>query len=407
MNLQNRNIAVIGLGYVGFPLLALFSSKYKCWGLDKNQERIKQIRSQSDAALNNSDFSDIDYSLITNSWEDLKDCNVFIVAVPTPIDKDLKPDTSSLEEVCQNLGTILSVGSLVIFESTVFPGATEELCIPILEKYSSLKVNTDFGVGYSPERINVNDEFHQLNNTAKIISATNSDALSCVKQLYTSIVDAPILQATNIKTAEAAKMYENVQRDVLIALANEYSEYCTSEHIKMSEVTSLASSKWNFARVSPGLVGGHCIGVDPYYLLDRGSKINVHLPLVTEARNINETKSRKVADRILDYISKMNSSKSMKILVMGFSYKENCNDIRNTKIYDIIARLSRTYNDIECYDPLVDSTRVFETYHLMIHTDKKRINFSDYDQIIVAVNHACFKEILDVSDHVLYLKDFY
>ena len=406
MTIRNINIAVIGLGYVGLPLLALLSQKYDCWGLDNNPKRIKDILNLKNKK-GRQDLYNINCNKLSTSWDDIKQNNVYIITVPTPIDNNSNPDNSSLIDVCKKLGRILQRDSIIIFESTVHPGATEEYCIPIIEQFSSLKVNKDFWVGYSPERINVNDELHQLNNTPKIISATDENALDIIELIYKSIIDAPILKASSIKAAEAAKMYENVQRDVLIALANEFSEYCHSEGINISEVTALASTKWNFAKVSPGLVGGHCIGVDPYYLLHRAKELNVPLPMVNTARHVNESKCEYSSNNILKYIkSTFNGSKDVRILVLGFSYKANCKDIRNTKVFNLIGHLSKHYQNIDCFDPLVDSDLVLKEYNLPIFSNEHEVNFYNYDILLVAVKHKEFENITDNYKNVIFLNDF-
>lgn len=406
MTITDINIAVIGLGYVGLPLLALLSKKYDCWGLDKDPQRIKYIQCLN-KKKENKDLDYINCNKLSTSWDDIKQSNVFIITVPTPIDSNFNPDNSSLIDVCKKLGSIISKNSIIIFESTVHPGATEELCIPIIEEISSLKVNKDFWVGYSPERINVNDKFHQLSNTPKIISATDKKALEIMELIYKLIIDAPILKASNVKVAEAAKMYENVQRDVLIALANEFSEYCHSENIHISEVTALASTKWNFAEVYPGLVGGHCIGVDPYYLLHRAKELNVSLPIVNMARCVNESKCEYSSNNICEYIREtISKSKDIRILILGFSYKANCNDIRNTKVFNLIEQLSKSYKNIDCFDPLVDSNLVLKEYNLPIFSNMCEVNFNIYDILIVAVKHKEFENITNNYKNVIFLNDF-
>ena len=318
-----RYIAVIGLGYVGWPLFTLISSKYKSWGLDANTDKVESIL-----------FEQPQYKNVTSSWDDISKCNTFIVAVPTPINHKQNPDTSSLEDVCKELVNIIKKGDLVIFESTVYPGATEEICVPLIENGSGLVMNKDFYVGYSPERINVADSVHKLGNTSKIVSGSNEEALHYIANLYESIIDAPVVKASSIKVAEAAKMYENVQRDILIALANEYSDYCNKEGIDIFEVTKCASTKWNFSNVLPGLVGGHCIGVDPYYLLHRAEKLGIKIPLVQCGRLINETKASNVVSKITEYIS-VHLDENPKVLLLGFAYKSNTDDIRNTKVAEV------------------------------------------------------------------------
>lgn len=380
----DRYIAVIGLGYVGWPLFTLISSKYKSWGLDANTEKVESIL-----------FEQPQYKNVTSSWNDISKCNTFIVAVPTPINHKQNPDTSSLENVCKELANIIKKGDIVIFESTVFPGATEEICVPLIENGSGLFMNKDFYVGYSPERINVADSAHKLGNTAKIVSGSNEEALHYIANLYESIIDAPVVKASSIKVAEAAKMYENIQRDILIALANEYSDYCNKEGIDIFEVTKCASTKWNFSNVLPGLVGGHCIGVDPYYLLHRAEKLGIKTPLIQCGRLINETKASTVVSKITEYIS-VHLDENPKVLLLGFAYKSNTDDIRNTKVAEVYNRLKSQYSVVECYDPFVNSEVVIKEYGINLFTTMPDI--SHYDLVIRMVNHDIFMNIENVLD---------
>ena len=379
-----RYIAVIGLGYVGWPLFTLISSKYKSWGLDANTDKVESIL-----------FEQPQYKNVTSSWNDISKCNTFIVAVPTPINHKQNPDTSSLENVCKELANIIKKGDIVIFESTVFPGATEEICIPLIENGSGLAMNKDFYVGYSPERINVADSTHKLGNTAKIVSGSNEEALYYIANLYESIIDAPVVKASSIRVAEAAKMYENIQRDILIALANEYSDYCNKEGIDIFEVTKCASTKWNFSNVLPGLVGGHCIGVDPYYLLHRAEKLGIKTPLIQCGRLINETKASTVVSKITEYIS-VHLDENPKVLLLGFAYKSNTDDIRNTKVAEVYNRLKSQYSVVECYDPFVNSEVVIKEYGINLFTTMPDI--SHYDLVIRMVNHDIFMNIENVLD---------
>ena len=379
-----RYIAVIGLGYVGWPLFTLISSKYKSWGLDANTDKVESIL-----------FEQPQYKNVTSSWDDISKCNTFIVAVPTPINHKQNPDTSSLEDVCKELVNIIKKGDLVIFESTVYPGATEEICVPLIENGSGLVMNKDFYVGYSPERINVADSVHKLGNTSKIVSGSNEEALHYIANLYESIIDAPVVKASSIKVAEAATMYENVQRDILIALANEYSDYCNKEGIDIFEVTKCASTKWNFSNVLPGLVGGHCIGVDPYYLLHRAEKLGIKIPLVQCGRLINETKASNVVSKITEYIS-VHLDENPKVLLLGFAYKSNTDDIRNTKVAEVYNRLKSQYSVVECYDPFVNSEVVIKEYGINLFTTMPDI--SHYDLVIRMVNHDTFMNIENVLD---------
>ena len=380
----DRYIAVIGLGYVGWPLFTLISSKYKSWGLDANTDKVESIL-----------FEQPQYKNVTSSWNDISKCNTFIVAVPTPINHKQNPDTSSLENVCKELANIIKKGDIVIFESTVFPGATEEICVPLIENGSGLVMNKDFYVGYSPERINVADSAHKLGNTAKIVSGSNEEALHYIANLYESIIDAPVVKASSIKVAEAAKMYENIQRDILIALANEYSDYCNKEGIDIFEVTKCASTKWNFSNVKPGLVGGHCIGVDPYYLLHRAEKLGIKTPLIQCGRLINETKASTVVSKITEYIS-VHLDENPKVLLLGFAYKSNTDDIRNTKVAEVYNRLKSQYSVVECYDPFVNSEVVIKEYGINLFTTM--LDISHYDLVIRMVNHDIFMNIENVLD---------
>lgn len=397
------NIAVIGLGYVGLPLYCLFSKKYRCKGFDLDTERIQQLREGKDAH-NIVTFSNIKETirknLVTTNWDDIKDCNFYIVTVPTPIDDNKHPDTSSLENVCYNIGNQLNKNDIVVFESTVYPGATEDLCVPILENTSGLSYIKDFTVGYSPERINIGDNNHSIENTPKIISATNSKTLKVIHDVYSAVVKDNIVKASSIKVAEAAKMYENVQRDVLIALANQYSDYCRAEDISITDVTDCASTKWNFARIYPGLVGGHCIGVDPYYLLERASTKGIPLPLVEMARQINERKPGQVAQRLLVMGKAIcGANKVPNILLLGFSYKPNTNDIRNTKVADVVKNLQGKCN-IDCYDPLVDTQIVRSSYGFSLCT-LENIKNRHYDLSIVMVPHEILSNLkIDSTVHV-------
>lgn len=410
MNMQEIRISVIGLGYVGLPILSLFSSKYNCWGLDTDNKRIQQLLSGKDSkgSLSPSEVTNLmKRCVISNSWDAISNCNFYIITVPTPIDDKNTPDTSALEEACNSLSQIISSGDIIVFESTVYPGATEELCIPFLEKGSNLKSNSDFFVGYSPERINVGDNEHGLANTPKIVSAQNNDTLDAIYNIYNNVFNAGIIKASSIKTAEAAKMYENVQRDVLIALANQYSEYCLTEGLNIKEVTKCASTKWNFSKVHPGLVGGHCISVDPYYLLARAKAKGTELQLIEKARSINEAKVGLVAKRIVGYVNDTFPNRdNLSVLVLGFSYKKDVGDVRNTKVAELIGILSKSIGEIECYDPLVDPNEVKKTYGLNIIISQEDISGNDYDMAIIAVKHKCIKNLQYTAKTTIKLEDY-
>lgn len=410
MIVKEIKIAIIGLGYVGLPVLSLFSKKYKCWGLDVNKQRIQKLLGGIDekGALSLSMVRDLpEKCRLTNSWSDISSCNFYVITVPTPIDSNRQPDTSSLESACRSLSVIIKRGDIIVFESTVYPGATEELCIPILEKGSNLSSNSDFFVGYSPERVNVGDKEHGLSNTPKIVSAQNNETLDVIYNVYKKVFNAGIIKASSIKTAEAAKMYENVQRDVLIALANQYSEYCKTEGLNIKEVTECASTKWNFSKVYPGLVGGHCISVDPYYLLARAKAKAIELQLIEEARHINESKTASVARRIIDFANAFFPNRdSLNVLVLGFSYKKNVGDIRNTKIAELIGILSKSIERIDCYDSLVVPQEVMKTYGLNIIISQEDISNKDYDIAIIAVKHNCIRDLHYKAKKTIELEDF-
>ena len=406
----NVRIGVIGLGYIGLPVLHLFSTKFECCGLDRDYLRIRELNNRVDSKgeLYSSELNDLLLRCtISNSWDAISDCNFYIITVPTPITEKNIPDTSALEDVCSSLSQIISRGDIIVFESTVYPGATEELCIPILEKGSKLNSNSDFFVGYSPERVNVGDNDHSLTNTPKIVSAQNNETLDVIYNVYNKVFNAGIIKASSIKTAEAAKMYENVQRDVLIALANQYSEYCKTEGLNIKEVTECASTKWNFSKVYPGLVGGHCISVDPYYLLARAKAKAIELQLIEEARHINESKTASVARRIIDFANAFFPNRdSLNVLVLGFSYKKNVGDIRNTKIAELIGILSKSNERIDCYDPLVVPQEVMKTYGLNIIISQEDISNKDYDIAIIAVKHNCIRDLHYKAKKTIELEDF-
>lgn len=380
-NTQQPSIAVIGLGYVGYPLFCSISHSFECWGMDTDEKRIEtlyQSTNKADTVQYNKRF--------TSSWNDISHCTMFIVTVPTPVDKLNRPDLSALKTVCYSLGSILKAGDIVVFESTVYTGTTEEICVPILEKSSKLRFNKEFSVAYSPERINVGDSLHTLQKTPKILAASNLTTLDKVRNIYATFVKAQIVIAKSIKVAEAAKMYENVQRDVLIALANQFSDYCHEEGIDVHDVTQCASSKWNFSNVNPGLVGGHCIGVDPYYLLDRATSKGIQLPLVETARRINESKSETVAQRILEKARSISGSHNPpNILLLGFSYKPNTNDVRNTKVADVMKWLLNKSN-VDCFDPLVDIEKAYESYGITLSA-LENIRCRQYDLTVLMVSH--------------------
>lgn len=394
MLISDYKIAVIGLGYIGLPLFCMLSRLYQCVGIDTDKHRVKQLQEGEDYkccdkrrnilwALRN--------SKISSDYADAKDCNVYIVCLPTDVDKSKHPALKPLTEACKSIGAILKKGDIVIFESTVYPGATEEVCNPVLEQFSGLTLDVDYSLGYSPERINVGDKSHHIYNTPKIVAASNESALEIVSNIYSSVIDAEIVKASSIKVAEAAKMYENVQRDVLIALANEYADYCRAEGISINEVTRCASTKWNFSNVNPGMVGGHCIGVDPYYLLHRASLLNADIPLIQEARTINEGVSSKISSRICSILDHNHAIR--KIVIFGVAYKANVPDTRNSKAIEVIKMVKQYYHNVDCIDPLVDGELVSHEHSIEIRKNVPDLN--EYDMSIILVEHKIFAKITE------------
>ncbi|MBE7398664.1 MULTISPECIES: nucleotide sugar dehydrogenase [Bacteroides] len=398
------NIAIVGLGYVGLPLFCLLSRHFACIGMDEDKIRVTQLKKGIDNRECEKQYNiklALQRNTLTSIYSDLAGCNTFIICVPTGIDKQKKPNLEPLKNVCKSLGKILKRGDIVIFESTVFPGATEDVCVPILEEFSAMKVNKDFSVGYSPERINVGDKFHRIESIPKIISASNMNSLSLMNEIYSTALDAPIVKASSIKVAEASKMYENVQRDVLIALANEYADFCKSEGINIGEVTECAASKWNFTKVNPGLVGGHCIGVDTYYLLQRAKEKKQPLALVQTARSINEAEPKKVASRIEVVAQTINAKR---ILLLGFSYKADTPDCRNTKAADVYNELKKHFPVVDCFDPIVDRKEIDKDYGICVIGSKEELS-TDYDLVVNMVNHNVFSKMEFADSKLIKLND--
>jgi len=389
-------IAVIGLGYVGLPLAHAFSAKYEVIGIDINQERIDELNSGFDRTLELTK-EQVEEALengmkFSSNMEDAKACNIYIVTVPTPINNDNEPDLTPLIKSSQAVGSVLSKGDIVIYESTVYPGVTEEICVPELEKTSGLKFNEDFFCGYSPERINPGDKEHTVTKILKITAGSTPEVAKIVDDLYKSIITAGTHRAPTIKVAEAAKVIENTQRDVNIALMNELAMIFDMMDIDTNAVLEAAATKWNFIKLTPGLVGGHCIGVDPYYLTHKAQALGYTPNLILGARQINNGMSKLIADKAIKYMVKYDKKlNGAKVLVMGVTFKENCPDMRNTKVVDIIAELQEFACDVEVYDYWVDES----------DRKSKNINFIEelpydshrYDAIIVAVGHDGFKEI--------------
>lgn len=386
-------IAVIGLGYVGLPLAVEFSKKYKTIGFDINQERIKELSSGNDSTLElTSDELRLAKSLIfTSSLEDIKLANTYIITVPTPIDVHRQPDLTPLVSASRTIGKVISKGDIVIYESTVYPGATEEVCLPEIEVISKLKFNVDFFAGYSPERINPGDKARPLRNIVKVTSGSTAEVAEFVDQLYRSIIDAGTFRAASIKVAEASKIIENTQRDVNIALINELSMIFDNLGIDTSDVIEAAATKWNFVKLLPGLVGGHCIGVDPYYLVHKSMSVG-HIPdIIRTAREINDGMPQFVASKLIRHMIKNDFKvKGSRVLVMGFTFKENCPDVRNTKVNDLILELEKYDISVDVFDPWVNAEELFREYDVNFVSDLKE---GIYDSVVIAVGHSCFLEM--------------
>ena len=400
---MSDKIAIIGLGYVGLPLAHAFSSKYKVVGFDINQERVNELNKGFDRTLelskNQVQESISNGMKFTTNVDDIRDCNIYIVTVPTPINKDNEPDLTPLEKSTETIAKVLKKGDIVIYESTVFPGATQEICVPILEGISGLKFNKDFFAGYSPERINPGDKEHTVTKILKITSGSTPQIAKKVDNLYKSIITAGTHLASSIKVAEAAKVIENTQRDVNIALMNELAMIFDMMNIDTKAVLEAAGTKWNFIKLTPGLVGGHCIGVDPYYLTFKAQSLGYMPNLILGARHINNSMSKLIADKTIKYIIKANKKiNGAKVLLMGVTFKENCPDMRNSKAVDIIKELEDYECSVDVYDPWVDNSD--KEVKGLSFIDKLPLNCKKYSAIIVAVGHDEFKEI-ETKDYKL------
>ena len=391
---MNIKIAVIGLGYVGLPLAVEFSKKYKVIGFDINANRVSELNTGVDSTLEVQE-KDLKAVLktsklglkITNQKEDLANCNIYIVTVPTPVDVNNRPLLTPLIESSQTIGEYLKKEDIVIYESTVYPGVTEEVCAPILEEVSGLTFNKDFTCGYSPERINPGDKKHTITKIKKVTSGSTPKTAEIVDNLYASIITAGTHLAPSIKTAEAAKVIENAQRDINIAFVNELAKIFNKLEIDTQAVLEAASTKWNFLPFKPGLVGGHCIGVDPYYLAQKAQEVGYHPEIILAGRRLNDSMGEFVAsDFVKLMLSKDIEIKNAKILMLGITFKENCPDIRNTKAIDVYKSL-KSYNiDVDVYDPWADIKEVEEEYNISLVSDIK----NKYDGIIHVVSHNEF-----------------
>lgn len=387
---QTALIGVIGLGYVGLPLAVEFGKQYPTKGFDPNSQRIMELRQGEDTTLEVEDeeLRNIEKLEFHANPEELHDCTVYIVAVPTPIDPAKRPDLSYLIKASETVGKLLKPGDHVVYESTVYPGATEETCIPVLEQISGLAFNTDFFCGYSPERINPGDKEHRLPDIVKITSGSTPNAAEFIDNLYRSIITAGTFKASSIKVAEAAKVIENTQRDVNIALVNELSLIFNKLSINTVEVLDAASTKWNFLPFRPGLVGGHCIGVDPYYLTHKAQQVGYHPDMILAGRRLNDDMGCYIASRVIKkMITKKIDVSRAKILVMGLTFKENCPDLRNTRVIDIVHELEEYGIKVIVHDPWVDPQQAWKQYDITMTEDPEQGSF---DGVVVAVAHRQF-----------------
>ena len=392
---MNKNkICLIGLGYVGLPLAVAFAEKFKVVGFDIDSSRIQELEEGHDITLEIDDdlLNSVKENIIyTSEIQNIKDCNIYIITVPTPIDKTNRPDLTPLIESSKTIGSVLSQDDIVIYESTVYPGVTEDICVPELEKSSGMKFNKDFFCGYSPERINPGDKEHTVTKILKVTAGSTPEIAKQVDDLYKQVITAGTYMASSIKVAEASKVIENTQRDVNIALINELALIFDQMDIDTNEVLEAAATKWNFIKLTPGLVGGHCIGVDPYYLTFKAEEVGYKPDLILAARQINNGMSKYIADQTIKEMIKAGKAiKDSNVLILGVTFKENCPDMRNTKVIDIIEELKDFGINVDAYDPWVDPKEEREWYtHGIISNPLE--GSKKYDAIVVSVGHQQFK----------------
>ena len=409
LNLRNLKIGVVGLGYVGLPLAVEFGKRFQTVGFDIKADRVDALRKGHDSTLETTseELAEADKLTYATQLKDLKSCRVFIVTVPTPIDEYKRPDLSPLVKSSESVGQVLKKGDVVVYESTVYPGCTEEVCVPILEKVSGLKFNEDFFAGYSPERINPGDKEHRLPSIRKVTSGSTPAVAEFVDSLYRSIITAGTHKASSIKVAEAAKVIENTQRDVNIALINELALIFNRLGIDTEEVLSAAGSKWNFLPFRPGLVGGHCIGVDPYYLTHKAQAIGYHPEMILAGRRINDNMGNYVAQQVAQLMIKRRIQvRDARILIMGLTFKEDCPDVRNTKIVDVVHELEKYGAKVDVYDPWADGDEAEHEYGLR---PVRKLKAGTYDAVVMGVAHKEFRAMgiqkvraLAKKTHVLY-----
>jgi len=392
---MKEKICIVGLGYVGLPLAVAFSEKFQVVGFDVCNERIQELENGHDKTLEIDDglLKSVKPNIVyTDNIQDTKDCNIYIITVPTPIDSTNRPDLTPLIESSKAVGTILNKGDIVIYESTVYPGVTEDVCVPVLEKYSGMKFNGDFFCGYSPERINPGDKKHTVTKILKVTAGSTPEIAQQVDDLYKQVIIAGTHMASSIKVAEASKVIENTQRDVNIALINELALIFDQMDIDTNEVLEAAATKWNFIKLTPGLVGGHCIGIDPYYLTFKAEEVGYQPDLILAARQINNGMSKYVADQtIKEMIKAEKTIKGSEVLVLGVTFKEDCPDMRNTKVIDIIDELKDFGVNVDVYDPWINYEEASKWYEHRFINDPLQNN-KKYDSIVVAVAHEKFKK---------------
>lgn len=406
---KNKKIAIIGLGYVGLPLAVEFGKKRTVIGFDINQSRISKLENGYDSTLEitEQELKDATHLSYTTNLDDIKGCDIFIITVPTPIDRHKKPDLTPLEKSSESVGTVLKEGDIVIYESTVYPGATEEVCVPILEKHSGLTFNKDFYCGYSPERINPGDKEHKLTTIKKITAGSTPEISIEIDELYKEIILAGTHKASSIKVAEAAKVIENTQRDVNIALINEFALIFNKLDIDTEAVLEAAGTKWNFLPFRPGLVGGHCIGVDPYYLTHKAIEVGYNPEMILAGRRLNDNMGAYVTAQVLKLMTKKGIHLvEANVLIMGLTFKENCPDLRNTRQVDLIEGFAAFNCNVDIFDPWVDKDEALHEYNIKLIEQPV---VGKYDAILLAVAHNEFKELpvekiraYGKDNHVLY-----
>ena len=393
LDISKIRIGIVGLGYVGLPLAVEFGKKYPTVGFDIHDARIAELAAGTDSTLecSSEELVEATHLQYTSNVDDIADCNFYIVTVPTPIGDSNRPLLTPLRLASKTLGGVLKKGDIVVYESTVYPGATEEFCVPILESGSGLKMNEDFFIGYSPERINPGDKEHRLPSILKVTSGSTAEAAEYVDEVYRSIITAGTHKASSIKVAEAAKVIENTQRDVNIALINELAMIFERVGIDTEEVLQAAGTKWNFLPFRPGLVGGHCIGVDPYYLTYKAQQLGYHPQIILAGRRINDNMSLYVVSQVVKkMLSKGIQPLESKVLILGLTFKENCPDLRNTKVVDIVSELGSYGTSVDVWDPWVDAAEAKEEYGLELVADPEH---GAYDVVIIAVAHDQFKAL--------------